>query len=76
MRTLQTSAGNHTSFRQTRVVSALLITLALLVPLQTPFTASATSAPAESTLVPETAGASFLQGTTQKEANSFLLHRS
>ena len=65
MRTLHTSASNHTSFRQTRLVSALLITLALLVPLPTPSTASATSAPAESTIVLETAGAPFLQGTTQ-----------
>jgi hypothetical protein len=65
MRPLQISACNPTSFRQTRLVSALLITLALLVPLRTPFTASATSAPAESTIVLETAGAPFLQGTTQ-----------
>ena len=65
MRTLQTSARNHTTFRQRRLVCALLITLALLVPLRNPFTASATSAPAESTIVLETAGAPFLQGTTQ-----------
>ena len=65
MRTLKTSACNHTPFRQTRLVSALLITLALLVPLRTPSTASATSAPTESTIVLETAGAPFLQSTIQ-----------
>ena len=65
MRTPKTSACNHTQFRQTRLVSALLITLALLVSLRTPATASATSAPADSTIVLETAGAPFLQSTTQ-----------
>jgi hypothetical protein len=65
MRTLKTSARNHTTFRQTRLVCVLLITLALLVPLRNPFAASATSAPTESTIVLETAGAPFLQGTTQ-----------
>lgn len=39
---LQTSARNHTTFRRRRSVCALLISLALLVPLRNPFAAFAT----------------------------------
>jgi len=78
MRALQTSARNHTTFRQRRLVCALLITLALLVPLRNPFAASATNAPVESTVVLDPAGAPFLQGTFQvvsnDQANETSLH--
>jgi len=69
MKPRQTSACNSTSFRRDRIVSALLITLALLVPFQTPFAASATIAPVESTVVLDPAGAPFLQGTFQVVSN-------
>jgi hypothetical protein len=65
MKTPKAFLASYIPFTQTRLVCALLITLALLVPLRTPSTASAISAPAESTIVLETAGAPFLQGTTQ-----------
>ena len=68
MRT-QTSANNRTTFRQRRLVCSLLITLALLVPLRNPFAASATNAPADSTIVLDTAGATLLQGTFQVVSN-------
>ncbi|PWT87805.1 MAG: hypothetical protein C5B55_14210 [Blastocatellia bacterium] len=78
MRTLQTSARNHTTFRQTRLVCALLITLALLVSLQNPFTVSARSAPVESTISLDTAGAPALAGTVQviedQPGNEFNAH--
>ncbi|HTG93402.1 MAG TPA: hypothetical protein VL866_12505 [Pyrinomonadaceae bacterium] len=69
MRTIHTSGRNPAAIRQTGLVCALLITLALLVPLRNAFTASATSAPAESTIVLDTAGAPFLQGISQAVNN-------
>jgi len=62
---MKTFIHSCTSFTRNRSVSALLIALALLAPFPTRLTTSATSAPAESTIVLETAGAPFLQGTTQ-----------
>ena len=69
MRTPKTFFASYTSFRRNRSVCALFIALALIVPLRTPSTASATSAPAESTIVLETAGAPLLQGTIQVVKN-------
>ena len=63
MRTLHTSGRNPAARTQTGLVCALLITLALFVPLQNPFIASATSAPEESTVGLDTAGAASPQGT-------------
>ena len=65
MRTVETSARNDAKFNPCRLVVAFLITLALLVPFRTPFAASATIAPVESTVVLDPTGAPFLQRTFQ-----------
>lgn len=46
-----------------RMLSVLLIALALVVPFRSPFAAPVTSAPTESTIVLQTGGAPFLQST-------------
>lgn len=65
MRTVETSARNDATFKPCRLVVAFLITLALLVPFRTPFAASATIAPVESTVVLDPTGAPFMQRTFQ-----------
>jgi len=56
---------NHSTFRQKRLVGALLVVFALVVPIQSPFAASATIAPTEATIVLQTDGAPSLAGTFQ-----------
>jgi hypothetical protein len=65
---MRTRPDIHRPHNQARILSALLIAVALVVPLRSPLAAPAPVA-AESTVVLQTAGAPFLEGTTVQPVN-------
>ena len=65
MKTPKTHIRNHLTFGQKRLVVALVVVFALVVPIQSPFMVAASSTPTEATIVLQTADATLLPGTFQ-----------